>query len=414
MKFKVKTFGCKLNQYESEKIIDSLCLGGAQYCRDEKETADLLVVNSCTVTAKSDAKLKSYVRKQLREYPDTKIILSGCYANLNKDAFKDEKVSVVESGNIEEIQNIALNSEESRNTAGPLLLSDYREHSRAFLKVQDGCAQFCNYCIVAYARGKVRSTDSELILNAIKELIDKGFSEIVFTGVNLGAYKNSGLNLAALVRKAQPLFNGRARLRFSSIEPLFFSDELISLFEENYICNHAHIPLQSGSAETLKNMGRKYSPEEYAGVLAKLRERVPNIAVSTDIMAGHPGETDEDFEECLNFAERAGFSKIHTFRYSKRPGTPSADMPRQIPEKLKKERAKSLAELDERLQLKYRKMMLGKEIEAVVEKGKGETSYAIGSEYLRFRVESNEKLLPRSLIRGTFCSMDGEENVLYV
>ncbi|MBI4976229.1 MAG: tRNA (N(6)-L-threonylcarbamoyladenosine(37)-C(2))-methylthiotransferase MtaB [Spirochaetes bacterium] len=413
MNIYIKTFGCKLNQYESEALASHLLSHGHVITGEENAAA--VVVNSCTVTQKSDSKLRRFVQSLKKEYPGVLMVVTGCYATLHRD----DGSSTVYVPNEQKAQIPAYLSYYERHGSMPetadvqteMRADDYQFHSRAFLKVQDGCDAFCNYCIVAHARGKPKSMDAAVVRETVQGLAGKGFREFVLTGINIGAYDFQG-GLADLAGSLLPLLNG-GRLRFSSIEPVFFTDALVKLFAHPSVCRQAHIPLQSASDAVLSRMGRRYKIDDFKRIVDALYRIDPHFSLTTDIMAGHPYETDEDFAATCRFCEDAGFSKLHIFRYSPREGTPSAGMP-QIPERVKSERAKKLAAINDALELRYRKMMLGRTLHVVVETQTATGYEGLASEYLHCSLMSRRPLEKRSIVSGVFERLDGDANIVLV
>lgn len=375
------TFGCKVNQYETECLKADFLSRGYFLTADPSE-ADVIVVNSCTVTASGDSKSLYSVRKLRKVNPGAVIILTGCLPQASpSDAEKVLEADIV-SGTKDRRSILSLTenflSERKRIVnIGRYGSSDkfevtaqrgFGEKTRAFVKIQDGCNQFCSYCIIPYARGRCRSKPIDDLKNEIETLAGAGHREIVLVGINLAFYgKEYGLRLIDAVEECSKI-NGVERIRLGSIEPEMISDEdLLRLSRIPQFCPQFHLSLQSGCDRTLKAMNRRYSAEEYYALAQKIRNIFPDAAFTTDIMVGFPGETDEDFAESMRFAEKVGFAKIHVFQYSPRKGTPAAKMP-QLPKRIKEERADAMKELAKRLRGEYLKKQIGKIVPVLFER----------------------------------------------
>jgi threonylcarbamoyladenosine tRNA methylthiotransferase MtaB len=333
----IATLGCKTNQFESAAMIEQF--GSAGYSMvDFTEPADIYVINSCTVTARTDAETRRLIRRARRLNPEARIVATGCYAQVSPDELSRMPEVDVVLGNMEKLDSsILANAAENRvgdvaaeTEIAPLRLTSFAEHTRAFLQVQNGCNTFCSYCIVPFARGRSRSVAPEEVLDGIRRLIDNGFREIVLTGIHLGAY---GLDLSpaesleGLIRRILEKTNLQ-RLRIGSVDPNEFSEELISLCASSpAICHHFHIPLQSGCDSVLQRMGRPYNSAFFSELLKKLVNTMPDAFIGSDIIAGFPGETDREFEATCALIEAPPFADLHVFPYSKRPKTKAAVMP---------------------------------------------------------------------------------------
>ena len=378
------TLGCKVNQTESEAM--------AQLFREAKyqvvsvsEEADVVVVNTCTVTNTGDSKSRRVIRRMVKAHPESVVVVMGCYAqtapgevlgiegvdlvlgtqdrvNILKwiERVKEEKVpqnAVRGIWDAEEFEELPQLSEEHR--------------TRAMLKIQEGCNQFCTYCIIPYARGPLRSRLPENAIAEAQRLVEEGYPEIVLTGIHTGYYGQDlgeDWNLARLVRELDNI-PGLRRLRLSSIEPMEYTPELIeSIVSSDKVCPHLHMPLQSGSDKVLARMHRPYVLKEYRDLLEKLRERIPNLAVTTDIIVGFPGETDEDHASTISFAKACDFAGIHVFPYSKRKGTPAAEYPDQVLQKIKEQRVKELLEVARDSQARFIRHFMGDSVEVLIER----------------------------------------------
>ena len=379
MKFSIVTFGCKVNSYESEYMKQQLEKNNYEYVEDRNK-ADVVIVNTCSVTNTADNKCKKMIRSIRRDNSKCILMVCGCASENHRDEFLDLDIDILignkeKSKVVELIEDFKLSGEkyikfyEGRSsTFEDMRINDF-SLTRAFVKIQDGCNNYCAYCIIPYVRGNIRSKDFDECVEEIKTLVDKGHKEIVFTGINTGAYgKETGkYDLTDLIREISKI-DGLERIRISSIEMTEINDKFINeLKTNNKLCGHLHVSLQSGSERILKLMNRKYTKEEYLNNINKIREARPNINLTTDVIVGFPGETEEDFLECIDFCKECGFSKIHVFPYSRREGTKAASMSDQIPNDIKKERARRLIEIDKDLEIKYHEKFLNKELVVLVE-----------------------------------------------
>lgn len=375
------TFGCKVNQYETECLKADFLSGG--YClTTEPAEADVIVVNSCTVTSSGDSKSLYSVRKFRKINPEAVIILTGCLPQASpSDAEKIQEADIVsgtkDRRSILSLTESFLAKRQRIVNVGRYGSSDkfevtaqrgFGEKTRAFVKIQDGCNQFCSYCIIPYARGRCRSKPIDDLKSEIESLAAAGHREIVLVGINLAFYgKEYGLRLIDAVEECSKI-SGVERIRLGSLEPEMISDEdLIRLSHITQFCPQFHLSLQSGCNRTLRAMNRRYSAEEYYALVQKIRKIFPEGSFTTDIMVGFPDETDEDFAESMRFAERVGFAKIHVFQYSPRNGTPAAKMP-QLPKHVKEERADAMKELAQRLRGEYLKKQTGKIVPVLFER----------------------------------------------
>ncbi len=362
----VQTFGCKINQYESSCIINEFKKNGFEKVRFSDE-ADVYIVNSCTVTNRTDYKSRNAIRKIIKikeKNPKVKLIVTGCYAQrAEKDLRKFSEIDfIVDNNNKSRIYRI-LNEENYRfedilkaKKFDEISTEIMEDHSRAFIKIQDGCDFYCTYCAIPYARGHSRSRNPENIISQIKELVRNGYKEIVAGGINMGLYGNDlpeKINLAKLLRQIEEI-EGLELIRLSSIEPQLFTDELLEYFESSKkTCPHFHIPLQSGSDTILKAMKRHYLTAEFKSQIGEIRGIYPDAAFGIDVIAGFPGETDELFEETFAFLNDLDFTHLHVFTYSPKIGTPAALMKNQVKNSLKKERTNRLLDLSEQKKNTY-------------------------------------------------------------
>ncbi len=377
------TFGCKVSQYETELLRS--CFSEAGFApADKSADADVIVVNSCTVTGSGDSKSVYAVRKLRKDVPEAVIVLTGCMPQAAPEAAEKVTEADIVTGTKERAKLpslvLAALAEKRRIVDIPPLARDdtFEEiayvptdsHTRAFVKIQDGCECYCTYCMIPYARGSFRSKPLDDLRREVAMLAAHGRREIVLTGINIAFYGHrEGLRLADAVEVCC-CTEGIERVRLGSIEPeMMLPDDLDRLAALPQFCPQFHLSLQSGCAATLKRMNRRYTPEEYASLVRQIRSRFPEAAFTTDIMVGFPRETEEEFAESMAFAERIGFSRIHVFQYSPRQGTPAAKM-EQIPDAVKHERADRMKALGERLAREYMQGLVGRTVPVLFEREK--------------------------------------------
>ena len=367
MKFAIVNLGCKVNQVESDTYGSLLLSQGLEFT--QASDADIVVVNTCTVTGVAEKKTRKAVRQALKQYPRARVLVTGCAAAINPDFFTslDERIFVAPKPDVESTLRICCQAPYSHdeNLVPGTKFREDQEHQGLFtsrarvgVKVQDGCDNACAYCIVHVARGRARSRALPEIVADVVRLAKAGVREIVLSGINIGSYEYEGIRLAGLL---ETLLSETAdlhepnqrpvRFRVSSVEPMDISDDFISLMAHSNgrICKHLHLPLQSGSSKVLREMARPYDAEDFRGLIDAIRVEVPDISLSTDIIVGFPGETEDDFGDTLALARYCGFSKIHVFPYSKREGTPAAIRIDQVDPVVKLERARILRELSDDL-----------------------------------------------------------------
>ncbi|MGE8078198.1 tRNA (N(6)-L-threonylcarbamoyladenosine(37)-C(2))-methylthiotransferase MtaB [Peribacillus loiseleuriae] len=377
------TLGCKVNHYETEAIWQLFKNDG--YERVEYETnADVYVINTCTVTNTGDKKSRQVIRRAIRKNPDAVIAVTGCYAQTSPAeimAIPGVDIVVGTQDRTKMLGYIEQYKQERQpiNGVGNIMKSRvyeeldvpaFTDRTRASLKIQEGCNNFCTFCIIPWARGLMRSRDPKEVLNQAQQLVDAGYKEIVLTGIHTGGYGEDmkDYNLARLLRDLETQIVGLKRIRISSIEASQITDEVIEvLANSNKVVRHLHIPIQSGSDTVLKRMRRKYSMEFYADRLVKLRQALPGLAVTSDVIVGFPGETEEEFMETYNFIKDHKFSELHVFPYSKRTGTPAARMTDQVDEEVKNERVHRLIALSEQLSKEYASLFEGEVLEVIPE-----------------------------------------------
>lgn len=388
MRFAIKTFGCKVNQYESIGISTAMRKADFTETADEK-TADIVIINSCSVTGASDKKACHEIEHIRKINPSSVIVLAGCFPQAFPDEAKKTGADII-TGNSGKDKIPVLVKEHlikrEKTSEIPELPKIYEsfalerqgEKTRAFIKIEDGCDRFCSYCIIPYARGRVRSRSLAEISEEVKDCVKNGHKEIVLVGINLSCYgKDTGKTLADAVETVCGI-EGVERVRLSSLEPELLDEKMIKrLSEQSKLCPHFHLSLQSGSDATLKRMNRRYTAEEYYEIVRNLRKYFENPAITTDMMVGFAGETEDEFKESCRFAEKVGFSKIHVFSYSVREGTVASKRTDHIPEQVKNERYKILSAIDERLHSDFLTLQVGTVQEILIEKPKSE-EYANG------------------------------------
>lgn len=400
MKFNIVTFGCKVNQYESNMMKERMLSSNFFYVENISE-ANIIVVNTCSVTNVADKKCLKMIRRIKREYPNSILVVAGCssqnkqeiYENLDIDILignKDKsKIDILLKEYIKTHKRYVKFYNDRKLDFEDMLISDYN-HIRAFIKIEDGCDNFCSYCIIPYVRGSVRSKNFETVIKEAKLLTQKGHKEIVLTGIHTGHYMDNDYDLTDLINELSKI-EDLLRIRISSIEITELNDKFLNMLSTNKkVCDHLHIPLQAGSDEILKKMNRKYDLKYYEKKIKKIRMIRPDISITTDIIVGFPYETDKLFNETLEFSRKMNFSKIHVFPYSIRLGTSAANMPNQVDESIKKERVKKLMDLSETMEKEYYNKFVGKELDILVEECDNNVSIGHSSNYLMIRL--NEKL----------------------
>lgn len=382
----VKALGCRTNLYEADALSSHFERAGASVV--QKAPFDVALLVSCTVTAEADKKSRQMIRRFRRLAPDSIIVATGCWAQkLDKSAMSDlpidilagnrHKSEIVElvSNSLQDRVPVFLQTDVLKDSSWDLLSLDHPHfHSRAFLKVQDGCDHFCSYCIIPYVRGKSVSRPMPDVKKEIHSVVASGCSEIVFTGVHLGLYgRDTGESLAELVRETSSI-DGVRRIRFGSLEPFSVDEELIRvLAATEQFCPHLHLPLQSGSDRILERMRRGHTARDFLNLAESLRDRLgDNLHISTDILVGFPGEDEDDFNETLDVLKKAGIGRIHSFPYSPREGTPAASYKDQLPRKTAEERCKKVINLGKELLNSYCKRWIGQRVSVMVEEVDGD------------------------------------------
>ena len=383
------SLGCKVNQYETNAMAQKFIEHGYEVVEFD-EYADVYIVNTCTVTNVADRKSRQMLRRAKEINKDATLVACGCYAQVAKEELKKIPEIDLIIGNNEKNDIIQIVENHIAQKGAEDLVSDvmykldyvelgtttYTEKTRAVIKVQDGCDRFCSYCLIPYARGHIRSRKIENVIEEIKKVVEEGINEVVITGIHIASYgrdfKGENIGLIDLLEEINKI-QGLHIIRLGSIEPTIITDEFVErLSKLDKICDHFHLSLQSGCTETLKRMNRRYTTEEFRDVTKRLRSKFPNAALTTDIIVGFPGETDDEFNTTYEFLKEIAFYKMHIFKYSQRKGTKAAVMPNQIDGKIKEERSKKLIELSNENEYNYNKKYIGKQVEVLFEEREGE------------------------------------------
>ncbi len=402
--FSVINLGCKVNAYECEACAQAMEEIGYERV-PAGETSDAVIVFTCAVTNEAARKSRQMIRRARKFCPDGIVAAVGCYTQIEPDAAHGADL-ILGTRHKSELAHRILEAEETRKKLKdvsvpeqevfePLSILRFKERTRAFLKIEDGCDQFCSYCVIPHARGRERSMDPDTVIAEMKR-ISEYHREVVLTGIHTGRYgKEYGITLAGLIERILAEVPELARLRLSSIEISEIDDPFLDLMEKNpRIARHLHIPLQSGSDKILRRMRRPYTTAQYLERIEEIRARIPELSISTDLIVGFPGESDADFEDTAEFLKTCRFSFLHVFPFSPRAGTPAASMPEQISAEVKKQRAKICLNLSEELYDRYMESLVGREAGVLIEKHENGMSLGRISEYA-------EVCLPELLERGT-------------
>ena len=408
MTFKIITLGCKINAYESQALKEQLL--ALNYKEVDDTSAEYVFVNTCAVTSTAEKKDFKVVREISRDYKNAKIVVMGCSSQLHKDKYlsiqnvykvygTSKRHQIVEELSSENHDCVVDNS---RLFKYDNLNISFAEHEvRAYIKIQDGCNNFCSYCIVPYSRGVSRMRDKDDILNEAKRLIDNGYKELVISGIDVGSYyapSNPKYRLKHLLKDLLEISNKEYRIRVSSIESSQIDEEYIYLFKNNpdKLCPHFHIPLQSGSEKILKLMNRKYDLEYFKKMTDLIKKEVKNVALSTDVITGFPGEDEEEFRKTFEFIKEVGFMRIHAFPYSERPNTVAATLPNSVDKSIRSKRTKELIELSEKLDRDFRLKLKGNKVKVLIESKVEDGLYKGYSEnYLECYVKSDVDIVSK-------------------
>ena len=402
MKFNIITFGCKVNQYESNMMKENMLSSNFFYTEDLSD-ANIIIVNTCSVTNVADKKCLKMIRRLKREYSNAILVVAGCSSQNKQSVYESLDIDILignrDKSIIDKLIKEYIETEKKyvkfyndRNLDfEDMYISDYN-HTRAFIKIEDGCDNFCSYCIIPYVRGSVRSKDFDKVIKEAKELAKHGHKEIVLTGIHTGHYLNNGYDLTDLINELSKIDDIK-RIRISSIEVTELNEKFLDMLKNNdKVCDHLHIPLQAGSDEILKRMNRKYDLAYYEEKIKKIRSIRPDISISTDIIVGFPYETEELFLNTLEFSKKIKFSKIHVFPYSVRVGTAAANMEEQVDEVVKKMRVKRLMAVSHMLEVDYYNKFKDKELDILIETCDNNVSEGHTSNYLLVSVPENIKV----------------------
>lgn len=403
------TLGCKVNQYETEAMLELFEKEGYEKAETE-DYADVYVINTCTVTHMSDRKSRQYIRRMKKKNPDAIIAVVGCYSQVSpEEILSIDEVNLVMGTNdrkkiVEEVKKIDASRKVSTvddimkvKAFEEIEINKTNGKTRAFMKIQDGCDRYCSYCIIPYARGRVRSRDLESIVKEVENLASNGYKEVVLTGIHVASYgkdiKDSDIKLLDVIKQINDI-EGIERIRLSSVEPILFTDEFVEAVSTmDKVCPHYHLSLQSGCDETLKRMKRRYTTEEYKAIVDRLRAAIPNVSITTDVIVGFPGETNEEFDKTYEFLKDIELTHMHVFKYSPRKGTPAATMENQVDPSVKHDRSEKLLQLNEENFNKFGQKMLEKEFNVLFEQKVGDNKYeGLTENYVKVIVESDNDI----------------------
>lgn len=424
--------GCKVNAYETEAMQHLLEEAGYEIVPFTQK-ADVYVINTCSVTNMADRKSRQMLHKAKKNNPDSIVVAAGCYVQTSeKEVLNDLSVDIVigndrkhdlvrllEEYSLDSVNDTVDDINDGKHDFEELFIDQTKEHTRAFIKVQDGCNQFCSYCIIPYARGRVRSRRFENVIAEVERLAANGFKEVVLTGIHLSSYGVDFEKATGLLELIQAVnaVKGIERIRLGSLEPKIVTEHFASeLSKLDKICPHFHLSLQSGCDETLKRMNRKYTTKEYERGCELLRKYFVHPAITTDVIVGFPGETEEEFEQTKAYLEHIHFYEMHIFKYSKRKGTRAAVMPDQIDEQIKAARSEKLIALGHDMSKEFRKFYIGKNEEALFEEKAviGDKEYFVGytKEYVKVAKETDENL-ENQIVSGRISGMLTDEILLF-
>ena len=398
------TLGCKVNQYETNAMMQKMIEAGYEVV-DFETKADIYIINTCTVTNMADKKSRQMLRRVKEINPEAILVAVGCYAQVAKEKLEQIPEIDLILGINEKNDIVKYVEQASKNIYVSDVLHQtefldfgdvtYTEKTRAVIKVQDGCNQFCSYCIIPYARGRIRSRKPESVIKEITDVAKEGIKEVVITGIHIASYGkdfNTEYRLIDLLEEIQKV-DGIQRIRLGSLEPTLITEEFVTRLKKlSKICDHFHLSLQSGCDETLKRMNRKYTTDQFRHVVELLRNAYPEVHLTTDVIVGFPGETEEDFNKTYEFLKEIKFYKMHVFKYSPRSGTVAAKMPNQIDGNIKEERSNKLIELSDENEKEYNQKYIGKEVEVLLEEREGEYLKGHTTNYMVVKMKTNENL----------------------
>ncbi|MDD4781379.1 MAG: tRNA (N(6)-L-threonylcarbamoyladenosine(37)-C(2))-methylthiotransferase MtaB [Tissierellia bacterium] len=411
------TLGCKVNQFETEAMTEILEKEGFNVVHDN-DNSDIYIINTCAVTKESERKSRQFINRAKRNNPDALVVAVGCSVQLNSKKINEETqvditIGTKHKGEIGKLikeklkcnidDNINVNQEEyliedfsGKEDFEELKISTVHDKTRANIKIQDGCSQFCSYCIIPYVRGPIRSRNQKDIIEEVKKIAANGYKEVVINGIHISSYGRDKKEQDALIKLIEDIndIDGIERIRLGSLETNIITEDFAKRISQlKKACHHFHLSLQSGSDSVLKRMNRKYTSSEYKNNVQILRKYMPDSGITTDIIVGFPGETDEEFNETYEFVKEIKFSRIHVFKYSIREGTKAAEMENQVDNKIKSQRSKLLIELGEKVSHNFMKQFINKEVSVLVETQKDDNIYeGYTSNYLKVLVKSEKDI----------------------
>lgn len=414
------TLGCKVNQYDTQAMLEAFVSHGYTL-REFTEPADVYVINTCTVTGTGDKKSLQMVRRALKQNPSAHVVIAGCLAQRDGEklletgarlvignAHRADVVTLLEEAIEKNISTAAVEKDLLRVPFEPLKIARFAERTRAVLKIQEGCDRYCTYCIIPYVRGGIRSRKVEDIREEARVLANAGFEELVLTGIHLTSYGRDLQGETLLDAIDACRVEGVKRIRLGSLEPVIVTEDFAkAIADRSEVCPQFHLALQSGSDTVLKRMRRRYTTDEFFTAASLLRKYMPACAITTDVICGFPGETEEEFEQTLAFVKKIHFARMHVFPYSARKGTPAASMSGQVPKKIREDRTRTLIALGHELATSYHKSMIGQTVEVLFEE-KGEDGFHSGytREYVHCRARG--ELGENTLCRVHITSADAE------
>ena len=412
------TLGCRVNQYESEAMAEKFIKDGYEVV-DYSDFADVYVINTCTVTNMGDKKSRQIINRAKKEISEAIVAVVGCYSQIaTNEVSSIDSVDVVlgtrNKGDIVYYVNKARETQEKQVVVNEVLrnkvfedldIEEYQDKTRAFLKIQDGCNRFCTYCLIPFARGNICSKNPQKVLNEVERLASHGFKEVILSGIHIASYGmefDEQYTLVDLLEKIEEI-DGIERVRIGSIEPKFFTDDVISRIKKmKKLCPHFHLSLQSGCTSVLSRMNRRYTADEYEKIVRLLRENIKDVSITTDVIVGFPGETDTEFNETYEFLKRIKLTKTHVFKYSKREGTKAAVMPNQVDGNIKEIRSKKLIELNDINEEAFTKNLIGNEVYVLIEqkvKNTENTYEGYTSNYVKVEINNCNENMKGNIIK---------------
>ena len=419
------TLGCKVNQYETNAMIEQFIKSNYEIV-DFEEVADIYVINTCTVTNMSDRKSRQIIRRVKQINPNSVLVVTGCYAQMaSKELEKIEEIDLI-LGNTEKkdivkttenyTRKINLTDINNQKEFVDFGTTTYTEKTRAVIKVQDGCNNFCSYCIIPYAKGRVRSRKLDNVIEEIESIVKKGIQEVVITGIHVASYgldfKDENIRLIDLLEEINKI-EGLKRIRLGSLEPNIITDEFVARLKKvDKICDHFHLSLQSGCDATLKRMNRKYNTEDFEKVVKRLRTAFPNVALTTDIIVGFPGETEEEFDITYKYLEKIKFYQMHVFKYSQRKGTRASVMPNQIDGNIKEKRSHRLIELSNKNEKEFLNKFINEEVEVLFEQEEGGYTKGHTTNYMMIKTKGKgmeNKIMRVKIVKENKSELIGNE-----